>query len=412
MFAKKFLVFLALLVGAQSSLAAVWQTRREWDSNVEKDFAAWVKTHWTESVFMSPDSPYRGIETDCAQATYAMRIIFLYENGLTFKVRNHNGGPNTFLSNEMTNWDNISDPNLRLRAFLNFMFSNISTRTLGLDTYPVAVTSEGINSGTIYVDPGNHSVQVIDLTPQGVPIIQFSTTPRSVRFLTRLIAFPEMIPGQAKTNRDDGFRRFKSPDQLSMNLQRIPGFSEEQFGLAAQAEGDWTEYTKIFAKKLAKFAVSPNAQARQMIDNICQAGADRVKAVRDAMIVLALNSDKNVRCMDSGDYYNTSTPDRDKVLREYFVQLKKLTQDSDWSLADSHDAYHIHADYIVGNSNRDFAADEKCDLSDKGIGAPPGHFYLRDLYQVSMGNKLVSDPNATLEQRWGLSAFSPVCKQY
>ncbi len=413
---KRFFLLFVLFFVVQTSFAGVWQTRRAWDSRVEVDFANWVKTHWTEDIFISPASPYHGIETDCAQATYAMRIIFLYENGLTFKVRNHNGGANTYISNEMTNWDQISDSNLRLRAFLKYVFSNTSTHTLGLDSYPVTVTPEGINSGTIYVDPGNHSVQVIELTPQGVPIIQFSTTPQAVRFLTRMISFPEMIPGQAKTNRDDGFRRFKSPDQLSYSIQKISGFSEEQFYLAAEALGEWSDYVKIFTKKLARVESSVNVQAHQMLDNLCQAGSDRVKAVRDALIVLALNGDRGIKCMNSRDYYNTSTPDRDKVLREYFIQITKLTESSEWQQADHNDFYHLYADYVVGHNLKNpflnLKPDQDCDLNEKGIGGPQQKFNLRDLYKVSNENKLVSDPNATLVQRWGLATYTPFCKQF
>ncbi len=412
---RKLLIVLILTLVGPNLLANVWQTKRPWDANVEKDFAIWVQTHWSEDIFISPLSPYRGIETDCAQATYAMRIIFLYENALPLKFRNHNL-PNSFITNEMTNWDSIADSNQRLRAFLKFVFSNTSTRTLGLDSYPVSVTPEEITSGAIYVDPGNHSVQVIELTPQGIPVIQFSTTPSSVRFLTRLVSFPEMIPGQAKTNRDDGFRRFKSPDQVSMSLQTIAGYSLEQFSLAGEAMGDWTEYTKIFTRHLARASVSINSQAQQMIENICRAARDRVRAVRDAMIVLARNSAKNVKCLNEADYYNTSTPDRDKVLREYFIQLKNLTLESVWAQADTNDFSHQYANVIVGSTNASMEVNSQmshhCDLKEMGIGGPERSYLLSELYQKSWGNYLVSDPNASLEQRWGVASYVPVCKQY
>jgi hypothetical protein len=414
------LIFISVLVSAQLSQANVWQTTRQWDQRAESEYADWVRTQWSEGVFILPTSPYRGIETDCAHATYAMRIIFAFEHGLPIQFLNHNVGGRAVISNEMKNWDGLKDANAKIRGFLGYVFGNTSTRTLGLDTYPVAVTAETINAGTIYVDPGNHSVQVIDLTPQGVPVIQFSTVPSSVRFLTRLIGFPEMIPGQAKTNRDDGFRRFKTPEQIYLPVQKIPGYSLEQFSLASDALGDWNEYTKIFSAKLARVQSTPNDRATNMIQNICQAARDRVKAVRDGIIVSARNRDRNLSCMDGGDYYNTSTPDRDKVLREYFVQLQKLSVEQDFMTSPKNNYYHRFADFIVGNDSRDpnresqFAkeSDQNCDLSKMGIGGPLRSLLLPELYQLSIANKLISDPNATLEQRWGLEAYAPLCKQY
>jgi hypothetical protein len=416
---KAFIFIFASFLG-QLSHASVWQTTRHWDQHAETEYSEWVRTNWSEGVFILPTSPYRGIETDCAHATYAMRIIFAFEHGLAIQFLNHNSGGRALISNEMTNWDGLKDSNSKIRGFLGYVFGNTSTRTLGLDTYPVAVTPEMINSGTIYVDPGNHSVQVIDLTPQGIPVIQFSTVPSSVRFLTRLIGFPEMIPGQAKTNHDDGFRKFKTPDQIYLPVQKIPSYSLEQFSLASDALGDWNEYTKIFSSKLARVPSTPNEKATNMIQNICQAARDRVKAVRDGLVVIFRNGDRNLKCMDGGDYYNTSTPDRDKVLREYFVQLQKLSIEQDFMKAPQNNYYHRFADLIVGNSSKDpnlesqFAAesDQNCDLSKMGIGGPLRSLFLPELYQLSIANKLVSDPNARLEQRWGLEAYAPICKQY
>ncbi len=413
-------LLISVLISSRWSSASVWPTTRQWNQQAEADYAQWVRTNWSEGIFILPTSPYRGIETDCAHATYAMRIIFAYEHGLPIQFVNHNVGGQAVISSEMHNWDHISDSNARLRGFLGYVFGNTSTRTLGLDTYPVAVTPEQINAGTIYVDPGNHSVQVIDMTPQGIPIIQFSTTPSSVRFMTRLVGFPEMIPGQAKTNRDDGFRKFKTPDQIFLPIQKISGYSLEQFSLAGEALGDWTAYTKIFTEKLARVKASPNQKARDMIQNICQAARDRVKAVRDGLIVSARNRDRNVKCMNGGDYYNTSTPDRDKVLQEYFIQLKNLSLEADFVNSARDDYFHRFTDFIVGNNSQDpnsesqFAAffDQNCDLSTMGIGGPQRSMFLPELYRLSTSNHLVSDPNASLEQRWGFEAYAPTCPQY
>jgi hypothetical protein len=60
-----------------STHAAVWKAENKWDDVWEKRYQHWVKNNWTEEFFMDEKKPiYYKYSHDCADAVYAMRLIF------------------------------------------------------------------------------------------------------------------------------------------------------------------------------------------------------------------------------------------------------------------------------------------------------------------------------------------------
>ena len=98
---SSWLVTFFLIFPGSSAVADVWRAENQWDSNWERRYQQWVKTQWTDDIFMNPAKPiYYKFENDCADASYAMRLIFAYEHKLPFVV-NDQMRPGKTISNSM-----------------------------------------------------------------------------------------------------------------------------------------------------------------------------------------------------------------------------------------------------------------------------------------------------------------------
>ena len=74
----KSLTVLAVLGGLQTAQASVWKEQNQWDSSWEEKYSNWIQTSFNEDIFTA--GKYKGIPTDCADAVYAARAIFSFEN--------------------------------------------------------------------------------------------------------------------------------------------------------------------------------------------------------------------------------------------------------------------------------------------------------------------------------------------
>ena len=78
------LICSAVYLMAGNAQAAVWSENNSWDQTWEDRYSDWVKTSFNEDVFTQ--GSYKGIATDCADAVYAARLIFAFENQLPFVI--------------------------------------------------------------------------------------------------------------------------------------------------------------------------------------------------------------------------------------------------------------------------------------------------------------------------------------
>ncbi|MEZ5449738.1 MAG: hypothetical protein R3E89_12425 [Thiolinea sp.] len=155
---RALLLGLLLIIGSGQLSAAVWDDENEWDANWERRYQHWVKTQWTDDIFMNPAKPiYYKFENDCADASYAMRLIFSFENKLPFVVNNQMR-PSQTISNRMKTWDNLPTGQ-RVRKFLDYIADMTSTKSLRYDTYPVALND--IKAGDIYVARGCTPIRLL-----------------------------------------------------------------------------------------------------------------------------------------------------------------------------------------------------------------------------------------------------------
>ena len=410
---------LMLLTFSGVANAAVWKSKNKWNNQWENTYRAWVKKNWTEEFFMDKKKPiYYKYATDCADAVYAMRLVFAYEHKLPFVIHNTQRGKKKerrgprYISNSMKRWDRLPKAK-RVRKFMDYVADMTSTKTLGVDTYPIALNQ--IKPGDIYAAPGVHSYQIVNVTEAGVAEVMSSTTPKAPRFLDRVESFPFYVPEDSKRHRD-GSRRFIQPQNIKKPLKKQPGFSTEQYKIAAAVKYNYVRFTDIIASALGKRAEKPDEKTLRLLIALCMYANDRSVYVYDALWHLQSIRKKGRRCMNAREYDSYSTPSRDRRLKAFFDAVgnhfKKVqkyrpnTQPQRWAR-------------ILFAKKRPSPLEAKELNNFCMVQMSLGEKYfmpLRELRANLEAGMLVSDPNAPLEYRWGVydknKPYKSSCKTY
>lgn len=397
------------LAPLNSALAAVWSSDSSWDESWENRYRQWVVQNWKDDIFMNPAKPiYYKFENDCADATYMMRLIFSYENRLPFAVNNQQT-PGQIISNNMGTWDNLSEPQ-RVRRFMDYVADMTSTKSLRQDTYPVALND--IKAGDVYVAPGVHSYQIVEVTETGIAEVMASTTPKTSRFLLRTPSFPFYVP-EDKTFAD-GYRRFKQPQNIRQSASSQPGYSEEQFQLAADLKYDYVAFTDIISKKLGKRPERPDEKTTRLLLALCMYANDRSVYVYDALWHLQEIRKGGRQCMSAKEFDDYSTPGRDKRLGMFFSSIRHHLDRIGRFDPQSQPARWAKAVFSIDEP----PAGEMKYLNDfcmvqMTLGEEL-YMSLRELRKNLEGGHLVSDPHAPLQYRWGIvkTPYEPTCPTY
>ena len=420
----KFVLLIVLF--AVNSQAGVWPTQNQWDMSWENKFTEWVQTNWTDDVFVNKKSPYYGIKTDCADATYTMRILFSYENNLAFAIRDVTDySSRVAISNEMTRWDGSEDEKSKLFLFIDYINKITATVTLPNDLYPVSVTRESFRPGLVYVEPKIHSYQLIELPRSGVPVLLSSTVPVKLRKLNLLHDFSPYAPEDDRLYRD-GYQRFRWPKYLYQSKHKIPGFSVEQFNLSRDVEYEHAEFVELLFERLALMPESLQEKTQRLFDNLCRYSQGRVTVVQEA---LDYKREISNRCMNSSEYDSYSTPSRDKKLEEQFERFDTFAQEKlligNESDDDEGDSWgdekeiklteKIHLAQLLFKDN-DISTPEYEKLT---TGCPISYrststISLRELWSRLRNGNMVTNPNAPLSYRWGEEGdeYQSSCREY
>ena len=408
--------FVIIILVASISRASVWPANNGWNAASETKFADFIENRVPTDIFVNPNSPYKGISTDCADAIYVLRAIFAYENGLLFAMR-ESGGGGKLITSDMDRWD--SQPaEKRLRSFLTFVRMQGTTQTLPNDTYPIAISKNYVTPGTVYLNTelsGTSNmghvefVKSIDVT--GYLLFVSSTVPEAVRRLNTT-----MVNTLAPQNTDSGFRRFKQPQDYGKNAKDLPGYSTEQFRLAEWAPHKLSVRLEIFSwheavrNRLRDRVPTLNESMTFLTTNICNLLKSRVPVVNAAWEKL---KSRGGQCFaEAGeDYDNYSTPERDTRIFDNYALLEELLKIQDpRSKAErvlnlvrqsrgagqgpiapraKNEAYDISkAKDLLQDCEIEFAANEFVDAY--------------KLYRVTKSGHLESDPNYNVRVRWGV----------
>ncbi|MBX3034449.1 MAG: hypothetical protein KF865_11045 [Bdellovibrionaceae bacterium] len=375
------LAMFAWLAGAPSAQAAVWIEKNSWSEAMEVRFGQWIAE---QPVNLFVSGRWGGIATDCADAAYAMRIIFAYENALPVSFQGHSGQN---LSNRSSQFDGAGEGVPRVRRFINFVSNSTNTRTLAADTYPIRINRQSVRPGTLFVHaagggdvpvtfrPG-HVYYLTQVGANGIITYLSSTTPALVRPLAVRYGI-EFAPFY----RNSGYRAWKTPGASR------PHYSEEQFSLAGWRERAFrdsalaTAWTQAVLSRLSHRQASGNERLEAAAQNALSALRNRVALVNRAWR-LYQSKYGGKGCMSAGDYDDYSTPTRDVKIQEELGKLRSLVQSMGGRGASA-----IYARYP--------------------LEIMPGYTVTLDqLWNTFMTETVlsVSEPEHSPEVRWGLSS--------
>ncbi len=393
-----------------TTLAAVWTADNQWSEEYEAKYSEWMTTSQVHAdLFVDKKSPYYGLRADCADAVYALRAIFSFENSLPFAINNPSGGRTSkYLTNDSTAFDKYSDPHERVIAFLNNLGESVGTENLSrMDTYPIKLSS--INPGTLftYKIKGRfrrvirHAYTIKDIQSTGSFDLIYSTQaikkeklPMNYRLGKELVNLPQTVWG---------FRKFKWPSKLYVANSSLPesfAYSEEQYSLAKElGQNKFFTYVKNLLKTEDE---TPNKMITRVLKNICQEATARIGYVDQGV---AYNNSRSGRCMDYTDYDIYSTPARDKALKAAYEALVYNWSEVGEIVTDNNLAIVVES--ILNNTQQDRAlVQDYCPITVEGLGT----YDLAQIWNRIQEGTLSSHPNDTLSARWGEPGKRTRCK--
>ena len=403
--------FFILTLSLSNLQAAVWEDTQSWSLEYEQKYIDWVSSIAVrEKMFTDKNSPYYGVNTDCADTAYAFRAIFAYENKLPFAITNPSGSrePSKTLNNRTSKFDYAGPENKRVVALITEIGDSVGTENLTrFDTFPMAIKS--ITPGSLFTYKMKarfgkfirHTYNIKGINPVGTFDVIYSTQANHEKkgdLLRRRDREFENLP-----NDPWGFRKFRWPEHIGKDLSAIPaelGPSTEQYTLASQM--DTRTFFKYVAKSLATTTETSGDRLNRLFKAVCQESQARIEYVNEALEFL---KQTNNACMDYQKFDAFSTPARDGALKEMYLNLKQAFVDA--KTQNSGDPQILaFADYIFNKKGAVQAElQAACPINYRaGMTIDIGTLWSR----MDAG-RLSSHPNDIVTVRWG-EVTSPLTK--
>jgi len=406
--------------------AAVWVAENEWSADWEARYVEWVRTDFNKDIFHNPeDKAIFGLALDCSDAIYAMRVLFAYQNKLPFVINDPTNGRT--LSNEISKWDGFRESRRhenddgtwktykgpeyteadKLRAFIDYIGDVTSTLNLVNDTYPIALGD--VRPGDMFLLPRNHAYIIRDVEPTGAMTTLSHSSPRAWRVMAEINDFPAEVPEDARKR--DGYRRFKPAAYLRKNPVNVPGASTEQWQIAANLNNDIEAFKLMTQTALAKIEEPMSSKAERLFTSLCDYTVQRVDIVNHAQNQLQhISANAGRQCMTFNEYAEFSTPGLDKKLTGYFRLLRAMTQTPEWVQEDFALKPVIDAVFASTDTMSEQEIGEYCPVPFDIQGGR--NISLREVWRGIDSGRLVSDPHAPPDMRWGLSRekWTPQCE--
>lgn len=404
-------VLLALMV-AMPARAAVWMDREQWSPAWEERYRNWVRSYWTAEVTHRKDDPLLfGLELDCADAVYTMRIVFAYRHGLPFAINDPRGraAPLTNRTNEFDKvrerlteedengkltyfWGDVLTGDKLVRHFIEMVNLWTTTQNLANDTYPIALSA--IEPGDIFLQPGKHAYMIGPVSETGALTTLSASTPAEWRPFAEVKDFPAAVPEDSTMR--DGYRRFKPAEHLRTPALKVPGASAEQWKIARSVGKDPVAFGLATQQRLAKFQETPAQRIERLFETLCAYVGERETYVEDAIGQLERMAAQGRRCMNVNEYNSYSTPTRDGRIAGMFKVLEAEVRGPDFQLLSPERQIIIGAIYGEGDpAQLRQACPVRVNIFEQR------YMGLDEIYRAVREKRFISDPNAPRAHRWG-----------
>lgn len=292
-----------------------------------KKYGDWISNSFHERFFL--ENEWAGIETDCADAVYAARVIFSFKNSLPFAISGSRDRQAQF-ANTTKDFDSILDPVERVKAFLDRINSRTWTGSLAKHTYPIEISKSAVVPGTIWLKPGHVEI-VKRVRPTGVVELQGSWLPAAVRQMITITTLG-VVPREETT----GFRRWIWPQNIGVGFEAQPGYVKPAVHFANQSQREtqnafelnhWiSSFEESVRGLLAKDvgAESKNERVTRLSQDFCRMAHARQDVVQlgfQYLVNRSKSGSEKGACLVSKEYHLFSTPSRDSNLRRVVIAL-------------------------------------------------------------------------------------------
>ena len=405
--------FIIFRMSFQVCQSAIYVADKSFDETLELEYREWVKKTVSSEIFSHPNSPYYGIKTDCADAAIALRLIFAFENKISFSFKDNEGN----LVTEKTNrFDHFQSSQEKLKKLIDYLADKIGSETLAhSNTYPIQINQ--INSGDLYItrwknkkgEYTRHVYIIKDILPTGDLLLLSSTQPRAIRPLLARKGMPLHFFGEAPF----GFRRFFQPGQQIPS--QLPHYSLEQYDLKNKGETAFFNHLKNTLKN-SEDSLKLNIQRR--IENICVALTARADIIDMA---IEYKKDNNIKCFSKGTYDEFSTPSRDQNIFNDIERLRAGVKSilSQNLVNDIDENVWLGLNFLL-NSSEENRNDEGglesiknfCTIEVQIDSSKTVLLNMKSFYERFKKGYISSNPNESLPTRWGLAPKKSNCPSY
>ncbi len=384
---RQFSIFIISIFICLKSFSAVWTPQNAWSEDWEKNYSSWIENEVGPTYLKDLK-----ISTDCADAVLALRWIFARQNLLPMLSSTANGKS---VSNLSTQWDHLSTDSdwKKDQRFLNAIktiHDTTDTRTLFRDMYPVKLGPKYLTAGTLYVnstDASGHAEWIAKTFFDGLhsPIVFYSSTvPQQVR---EFLVYPFMKVKWPIKNAN-GFLKFRWAISTNGSVQllasdKMPGYSLEQYELSKVSDQDFDDY---IATRFMGHPLDGLQKLKVFVSHLSERIENRIPIVNEGNKVCGQFKCAN---QNSSAFYNHSTYSRDGEIQILIQGVFELIYASRNFAIDEQMAGQMTVLWSQMQSEINFEiAGRKLNL-----GQIVQNFNLA---------KCSSDPNQTIESRWGL----------
>ena len=374
----------AFCFDARESDSQVWKVgERRWTIQEEDKYSKWIEVNVAADFFIRHD-----IRVDCADVPYALRWIYARIAHLPAAATT---GDNRLMGHWSRDWAHLPtgatwDKDRRFRAALLHMLSITATRTLPADTYPIYIGADSVTPGTVFLIAEDHAGIVNRIVMDGstthpVQTLEAGSPARIQKLHLRDLILPD--PGGDNMS---GLLKFRWPIKTGgqwhyLPVKEHPFYSTEQYSTAF-AFG-YSDFLEAIARRIDPKVYDPNEKAEKAINTIIGRLTERIPVVLDGY-----KKCHKVPCPEESRLWAIhSTPDRDEFISVMVDHLEEI----------------ITENHLDRNAILDKMAKVRLQIF-------PDRFVTLQ-YVLENYKWLSSDPEATLEARWGLDKCGTIAIQ-
>ncbi|MGB5216654.1 MAG: hypothetical protein WBN66_00005 [Smithella sp.] len=303
------------------SSSQVWKVgKRQWTIQEENRYSRWVADNITEDFFLRYNIP-----VDCADVVYGIRWIYARMAHLPAAATTVDG---QLIGHWSKNWKHLPThrkwyKDRRFRTALLFMLSKTSTKTLPMDTYPIHIATDSVNSGTVFFIAESHAGIVRSVILDGSTAHPVQTLEAIMPPRIQKLNHKNFISTHPESLFQSGLVKFRWLERKNDRWQYLsvhdhPYYSEEQYSSTFN-EG-YVDYIESVAKRIDPKIYDPRDKINRLLDVFIRQLKDRIPVV-----LKGREQCYEKRCPEGSPLWELySTPGRDEYIYVMISHIKEI----------------------------------------------------------------------------------------